>query len=433
MTIFLTLCLNACTKEPVTVKETQPMTIDTIAQDYVKLTLLIGQHHSSYIDAYYGPKEWRPSGEPLALHELTSQAKVLREQLKKLSLNIEPSSKQRVEFLQMQLDAAGFFISHLLDKKQKNSSFDKEAKGLYDATSPEVDLSKLDLVLNQLDDLLPGTGSLNMRLEKFNSGFVIPTEKLDIVFSAAIDEARARTKKYIPLPANENFTIEYVTDKVWSGYNWYKGNNYSLIQINTDFPIYIDRAIDLASHEGYPGHHVFNSQMEQHLVNNNGWIEYSVYPLFSPMSLLAEGSANYGIEVAFPHKERMTFEREVLFELAGLDASKVERYYRVQAIVQQLSYAGNYVAKHYLDGDINKEQAIELLMKYSLSTREKSMQRIGFIEANRAYVINYNLGQDIVKAYIHARAGGDEAKRWQVFANLLALPKTASMMQKQTD
>ena len=221
-----------------------------------------------------------------------------------------------------------------------------------------------------------------------------------------------------------------MTDKVWSGYNWYKGNNFSVIQLNTDFPIYINRAIDLASHEGYPGHHVFNSQMEQHLVNKNGWIEYSVYPLFSPMSLLAEGSANYGIEVTFPHAERIKFEKEVLFPLAGIDPDLVEKYYQVDGIKQKLSYIDNYVAKHYLDGNIDKEQAIELLMKYALTSKEKSTQRIGFIEANRSYVINYNLGQDIVKAYVTKLAGNNQEKRWQVFADLLAFPKTASMMTK---
>ncbi len=51
------------------------------------------------------------------------------------------------------------------------------------------------------------------------------------------------------MPENENFELEYVTDKAWAGYNWYKGNNFSLIQVNIDFPILIDRAIDLASHE----------------------------------------------------------------------------------------------------------------------------------------------------------------------------------------
>ena len=36
--------------------------------------------------------------------------------------------------------------------------------------------------------------------------------------------------------------------------------------MNTDLPIYIDRAIDLACHEGYPGHHVYNVLLEKNLV-----------------------------------------------------------------------------------------------------------------------------------------------------------------------
>ena len=152
----------------------------------------------------------------------------------------------------------------------------------------------------------------------FIQDFIIPKEKLNAVFSAAIKEARRRTHAQIDLPANENFVVEYVTDKSWSGYNWYQGKSQSLIQINTDLPIYIDRAIDLASHEGYPGHHVYNVLLEQHLVDERGWLEFSVYPLFSPQSLIAEGSANYGIEVAFPAQDRLQFEQEVLFPLAGL-------------------------------------------------------------------------------------------------------------------
>ena len=115
--------------------------------------------------------------------------------------------------------------------------------------------------------------------------------------------------------------------KSWSGYNWYQGNYRSLIQVNTDLPIYIDRAIDLACHEGYPGHHVYNALLEKHLVRDRGWVEFSVYPLFSPQSLIAEGTANYGIEVAFPGDERLAFERDVLFPLAGLDPSRRDEYY----------------------------------------------------------------------------------------------------------
>ena len=102
-----------------------------------------------------------------------------------------------------------------------------------------------------------------------------------------------------------------------------------MIQVNTDLPIFIDRAVDLAAHEGYPGHHVYNSLLEKNLVRDRGWVEFSVYALFSPQSLVAEGTANFGRDVAFPTKtERMKFEKEVLFPPRGIDASARRRILR---------------------------------------------------------------------------------------------------------
>ena len=80
----------------------------------------------------------------------------------------------------------------------------------------------------------------------------------------------------------ESFTVEYVTGKPWGAYNWYQGDYRSQIQVNTDLLIYIDHAVDLACHEGYPGHHVYNALLEKHLGRDRGWVEYEVYLLFSP-------------------------------------------------------------------------------------------------------------------------------------------------------
>ena len=135
---------------------------------------------------------------------------------------------------------------------------------------------------------------------------MIPTARVDRVFQEAIRGCRdAHVWRSCRCRREERFTVEYVTGKSWSGYNWYQGGYKSLIQVNTDLPIYIDRAIDLACHEGYPGHHVYNVLLEKHLVRDRGWIEYTVYPLFSPQSLIAEGTANFGIEVAFSPADRV--------------------------------------------------------------------------------------------------------------------------------
>ena len=102
--------------------------------------------------------------------------------------------------------------------------------------------------------------------------------------------------------------MAFVTGKSWSGYNYYQGKATSRLEINTDLPIRISRAVDLGCHEGYPGHHVLNALLEQRLVEGKGWVEFSVYPLYSPQSLIAEGSANYGIDLAFPGRQYLQAE-----------------------------------------------------------------------------------------------------------------------------
>ena len=399
------------------------MSINHLAEKYVKLVLALGKHHSSYVDAYYGPSEWL-SDSILAISDIQIDVINLLDHLSEVS--VPKGQELRVAFLEKQVKSMLTFI-HVIEGKAP--SFDEESLALYDAVSPHLTDHDFELILNELSSLIPGEDDLTARVIAFNQQFEIPKNRLNDVFEAAINRSREVTKQFISLDENEQFKLEYVTDKVWSGYNWFKGNNFSLIQMNTDFPIYISRAVDLAAHEGYPGHHVFNSLMERHLVKKKGWVEYSIYPLFSPMSLLAEGTANYGIEVVFPRKERIEFEKTILFPLAGLNPECAEQYYKIQNVMQKLSYADNMIAKQLLDGQICNEQAIKKLVKYTLVPLEKAKQRLGFIKANRAYVVNYNLGQDLVKAYIEKHADmNNKTDIWRVFTELLSTPKSASML-----
>jgi hypothetical protein len=310
----------------------------------------------------------------------------------------------------------------------KQLSFDEESRALYDAVAPTRTEAEFAAVLAEIGKALPGEGPLIARYEDYKKQFIIPKDRLDRVFSEAIRACRSRTLQHVELPPGETFTVEYVTNKSWSGYNWYQGGGQSLIQVNTDLPIYIDRAIDLACHEGYPGHHVYNALLEAHLVKQRGWLEFTVYPLFSPQSLIAEGSANYGIEVAFTPAERVQFERDTLFPLAGLDPAKAAPYYAIQALVDKLSYAGNEAARRYLNGAITAAQAADWLTEYAMMPKPRAEQRVRFFDQYRSYVINYNLGKDLVAAYMQKRGGtaANPAKRWEEFERLLASPRLPS-------
>jgi hypothetical protein len=393
--------------------------MNAIAESYVKLVLAVGQHDANYVDAYYGPPEWKASADSttLSLDEILRRADAAVAQLGPVPTSDDmPALRNR--YLRTQLSSLRARVRML---RGQRFSFDEESKALYDAVAPTHDDAHFQRVIDTLSRLLPGTGPVPQRMEEFRRAFVIPREKLDTVFATAIAECKARTARRLVLPPDERFTVEEVVDKPWSGYNWYQGNYRSLIQVNVELPIYIDRAVDLACHEGYPGHHVYNALLEHHLVRERGWMEYSVYPLFSPQSLIAEGSANYGIEMAFPEGERVAYEKAVLFPLAGLDASKADAYYTVQELMRELTYAGNEAARRYLNGQITAEQATDWLVRYSLSSPERARQRVRFFDTYRSYVINYNLGQDLVKAYVERAA--TPAERWRRFGELLSTPR----------
>jgi hypothetical protein len=420
MLVLLLLCA-ACTPKTGPQATGQAEPLDDIARQYVMLSLEIGTHEDGYIDAYYGPPEWKRAAEasPRALPVLAEAVDALDSQIAALDVaGHEAMVQRRVTFLRAQLNAARTRLRML---RGETLSFREESLGLFGATPEIQQLESYDVVLSQIEALLPGAGTLAERVDAFQERFVIPADRLKPVFDRAIAECRARTAAHIPLPRGESFRMEFVTGKPWSGYNYYQGNLASLIQINTDLPIRISRAVDLGCHEGYPGHHALNYLLEQRLMRGRGWMEYSVYPLYSPQSLIAEGSANYGIDLAFPGDEKLAFETRELYPLAGLAATDAGRLAALQDALSGLRGARFTVAQMYLDGQIDRAQAIALTQKYQLMSEARAKQSIGFTDTYRSYVINYGLGQDMVREFVEA-AGSDAKARWAAMERVISEP-----------
>lgn len=402
-----------------------PHALDAVARRYVVLSLQMGQHDPAYVDAYYGPDSLKAvaDADSLPLATLRASADSLLGILgDSVPAYADSMDAMRHRYLQAQLGAL-VAKARMLDGERL--PFDEEARLLYGVTPPTLPDAHFDSLLARLDAIIPGDGPLAQRYQAFRSGVNIPAAQVDTVFKAAIAACRARTLAHFALPDGERFDLEYVTGTSWNAYNWYQGGAHSLIQVNLDFPIAVDRAIDLACHEGYPGHHVYNAMLEQRLVNERGWVELSVYPLFSPQSFIAEGSANYGIEMAFPGEARTAFERDSLFPLAGLDPALAEQNAAVRDVMLGLNHARNTVARQYLDGAIDSAGAVAAMARYWLQDTAQAAKTLRFIQQYRSYVINYNLGRDLVAAYVERESGGDPAARWRVFERLLSTPRLA--------
>ena len=407
---------------------TSAFALDQEAERYVKLGLELGQYDPDYVDAYLGPKDWAEAAKEnhRSRDDLAEAISTLLSDLKELS----PTDSELIIRHKALLRNVRAMDTRIRMVRGETFSFAEEARLIYDATLPDYDFSVFDRALEEIAKLIPGEGDLADRVDAFRNTLVIPEDRLDAVIDLAIEECKQRTAKHISLPPSEHFTLEYVNDQVWSGYNWYQGGNESLMQINLDFPVKIDSAIQLGCHEGYPGHHVWNVLVENKLWKEKGWMEFSIFPLFSPAGLIAEGSANYGVHLAFPGDEKIAFERDELFPIAGLDPAKAAILDKLNKLTLRLGHAITATAQLYLDGKISREEAIEQRRKYSLTSRARAEQSVRFIEQYRSYALNYNLGRDIVKAYIE-KQGDDQGSRWEAFERMLTELSPASDMTTQ--
>ena len=215
--------------------------MNALAERYVRLVLALGQHDPDYVDAYYGPAEWRTEAQhaKVPLAEIEAAATDLAGDLN--AITPAPAEvglpRLRYSFVARQLESLRARVSMLQGRKLR---FDEESPALYDAVAPVHSEEEFLGTLALLEQRLPGAGPLADRYDTFRVRFVIPPARLDAAFRAAIDGCRSRTITHVKLPPGENFSVEYVTGKSWSAYNWYKGDYRSVIQVNTDLPIHVD-------------------------------------------------------------------------------------------------------------------------------------------------------------------------------------------------
>ena len=399
--------------------------LDDIAATYLRLTLEIGTHEPGYIDAYYGSPELQKAAEAAprdkpallaATRELMAQTELATRRTS------DPLERRRANFLRAQLRAAE---TRLLMMQGTRFAFAEEAERLFGVRPRLKPLTSYDPELARIEALVPGDGPLADRVEAYLDAFTIPKDRLQKTFDAAIARCRGRSMAHIPMPEGESFRLEFVTGKSWSGYNYYQGGYHSLIQVNTDLPIRLSRALDLGCHEGYPGHHLLNMKLEENLVKGRGWTEFSVYPLYSPQSLIAEGSANYGIDLAFPESSKADTERDILMPIAEIAVPSDDRYWQLLAAVKRASGARLAIAQQYLDGAIDRPTAVALTQKYLLVSPKRAEQSISFTDQYRSYVINYGLGETMVRAYVErGKPGRDEM--WRRMATIVSEPTLPS-------
>lgn len=401
--------------------------VQQAGETFVRLALQLAAipGHAEEVDSYFGPASLRPApgAPPTTVAALASKARALAAELAREE-RIAPSGRGERLLIRVRSFAS------LLEVIQHPHrwSFEQEAAHVYDMSMPAPDPATAR-ILRSLDAVLPGHGDLSIRLEDFRSRFVVPRARRRAVFERALAACRLRTLRHWKLPADERLEIGW-TSKVPAAWHRYWGGDRSTLEINADAVALVGSMIDVACHEAYPGHHAQFLLMTQRAGAAGLPIEDRIVLLRSPDSMLREGAANFGIDLAFPFKERVAFDRRVLFPLAGLDPAQAERYETVHRLVDRLSSSAAPILAAYRDGRLSFGVAASELTTEAMIASPAAL--LSFVDQYGAYALGYTAARDRIRDYVEMQSACTGADQWSVLAQVVSEPDVSVLRMRET-
>ena len=350
---------------------------DTLSHDFVALAFGLNRHVDGFIDAYTGPDEIRERltrAEPASPEGLLEQARVLADQVA-MADDLDPDRRNA---LRSQTSAMVAVAERLAGAEL---SYEDEVSRYFGVPAARTPETELDGALAALDDALPGRGgsdNLNARMAEWKRPFEIAPETARQLLDVIVPEIRARTRGLVELPDDESVRFELVSDKPWSGYNWYLGGARSLVEINTDLPIHLNALTGLVAHEAYPGHHTEHLLKERRLFRERGWGEFAVQLILTPQAVISEGIATLAESVIFPGDEAVRWQVEELYPAAGIagDVAQQLQVERAQRALRAVS--SNAGLMLHADGR-PEDEVVAYLMRYGLRTEESARHQLRFL------------------------------------------------------
>jgi hypothetical protein len=405
--LVTTVLMLGCNRQP-----TEP--VERYAAEYVEIATAVGTFRAEEVDAYFGPQELdrRTDDKPAKPAELLTRA---RDLATRIANDPQVTASARGQRLQARVDS----LATLLEVLTANLPlpFAEEARRLYGLDlPPAVDLSAQ---IKELDELLPGTGATAFKLASLQNQLVIPAGKREAVFHRALEECQRRTTQHWRLPERDQLTVEF-TREVESAWYRYEGEGRGKLQVNPLAVAFVGAALEVACHEGYPGHHAQFLLFDNSALSQGLPIEERVVLLRAPDSVLREGAASYGVDLAWTPEERLAFERDVLFPLAGLAPAQAERVARIHRILTQLGDATIPILEEYRDKIISFNTATFRLEREALLGSPAALLK--FVDRHGAYVAGYTVARQRIATFVDEQTQASGQSAWVVLHDVLAAP-----------
>jgi hypothetical protein len=384
-----------------------PITAAGAGEAYVRLALSLARHQPSLIDVWLGPAAWgEGTREPVAA--IQTRIGDLRTAMAAMAPPADAAERSRRRYLDGQVQALEVAAGRLAGA---SASFADEAAAALGARPPARDAAALDRVRQELSERLPGRGSLAERHAAFRQRHAVPAARVEAVFAAAVDWCREAVTPYLPLPAGERIALIASDERGWAAFSRPHDPRVSDVWVSRHGGSDVAHLLQLAAHEGTPGHHAQHVLATARLVERRGWTERALSPAFGPHRLLAEGAAEAGAELLLPLDVRTRVCAERLLPAAGQRPADAAQVVQIERLVAALDLEVAHIAADYLDSPLGTETATTRLRDDALVLDPAGM--LAFIERQRSRMLAYPVGRRIVAA---ALDGVPAAARWPRYA-----------------
>lgn len=278
-------------------------------------------------------------------------------------------------------------------------AYEDEVERCYGVRPEWIDEAVFEAAHRELDEALPGSGSLAERYQVWREGGTLRGKELADVFQALSEDFRSRTEALVGLPQGESVEVEYVSDKPWTAFNFYLGGLRSRIEVNTDVALSPSFVVELVAHEAYPGHYTEHSWKEQRRVREAGELEESAQMIGTPSALISEGIASVAQEILLEDEEQEI----TAAHLAGTSVAYDPDLSRaVQRAFSPLGRVRGNVALLLHKQGASNEEAVDYLMRWALSSRKRAEHSVRFMTDPvwRSYVTTYTDGYDLCRGFV---------------------------------
>jgi len=368
-----------------------------IAAEYVRLGLRFDRIEEGFVDAYTGDPAVRAAVLDEAPPEPAELARRARELLAEL-----PSSglgPERAAYLQAQL--TGLECSARTFAGQ-DVGFVEEVAAYFQVDIGPGAESDYVAAHDELDALLPGPGALAERYAAYRRLDECPPGRLETVVRELSGALRERVRQDYGLPEMETVQYDVVTDKPWSGFNYYLGDYRSQVAINADLPHRLSQLPHLVAHESYPGHHTEHCRKERGLVERDHQVEHTIFLVNTPECLMAEGLADLGV-TATVGSGWGRWAQEILADLGlRIDGELAEA---VAVASAGLDGVRQDAALMLHDRRAAPEAVVAFLRRWLLVPEDRARQMLRFLAHPlwRAYTSTYVEGYRLLSAWLAAR------------------------------